>query len=70
MEENRVTPVEALEHTICVLNGVTLPKGMTVAEAGPILVPVQAAIGNLEAIIKAIRMAEEQEGQEDVSGEQ
>ena len=67
MNEEQVTPVEALEQTIALLEGMTLPKDMTAAEAIPILSPVGAAIGNLRAIIEAIRQAEEQEEKEDVS---
>lgn len=63
MEEKQMTPVEAIEATIGVLNGVTLPKGMTVAEARQIMMPITAAIGNLEAIIEAVRQAEDQEGE-------
>ena len=63
--DEQMTPTQALEATIALLEGVTLPRGMTAAEAIQILSPVGAAIGNLRAIIEAIRAAEEQEEKTD-----
>ena len=68
MEEKQMTPIEALNETIMILEGIVLPAGMKAGEAAQIVVPVNAAIGNMQAIIEAIRQAEEQEGQENGGG--
>ena len=63
-----MTPIEALNETITILESIALPAGMKAGEAAQIVMPVNAAIGNLQAIIEAIRQAEEQEGQENGGG--
>ena len=65
MEEKQMTPVEALNETIMILEGIVLPAGLKTGEAAQIVMPVNAAIGNLQAIIEAILAAAEQEEQKD-----
>lgn len=69
MEDRQMTPVEVLNETIKILESIALPA-MNAGDAAQIVMPINAAAGNLRAIIEAIRTAEEQEGQENVSGEQ
>lgn len=65
MEEQKYTPIEVLDGTIAILDGIVLPKGMTAGEAAGILLPLADAVRNLQAIKEAILAAAEQEEQKD-----
>lgn len=65
MEEQKYTPIEVLDSTIAILDGIVLPKGMTAGEAAGILLPLADAVRNLQAIKEAILAAAEQEEQKD-----
>ena len=54
MEEKQYTPVEVLDSTIAILDGIALPKGMTAGEAAGILLPLADAVRNLQAMKEAI----------------
>ena len=63
--EKQYSPLEVLGYTISILENITLPRGLKASEALEILTPVQASIGNLQALMEAIKSAEEQEEQKD-----
>lgn len=65
MEEQKYTPIEVLDSTIAILDGIMLPKGMTAGEAAGILLPLADAVRNLQAMKEAILAAEEQEEKTD-----
>lgn len=65
MEEQKYTPIEVLDSTITILDGIMLPKGMTAGEAAGILLPLADAVRNLQAMKEAILAAEEQEEKAD-----
>lgn len=65
MEEQKYTPIEVLDSTIAILDGIMLPKGMTAGEAAGILLPLADAVRNLQAIKEAILAAAEQEERKD-----
>ena len=65
MEEQKYTPIEVLDSTIAILDGIMLPKGMTAGEAAGILLPLADAVQNLQAIKEAILAVAEQEERKD-----
>ena len=67
--DEKLTLEQVIGNTIEILDSIRLPKDMTAAEAAGILLPVNAAEGNLRAMIEGIRKAEEQEEEADGSCE-
>ena len=63
--EQQYSPIEVLDYTISILENITFPCGMKASDAMEILMPIQTAIGNLQALTEAIKTAEGQEEKSD-----